>query len=69
MVSCGLEQLIVVDDGGGEPDLERALRVDGVAEQQQFGGASQADDPRQEVRRSHVGARQPDLGEEEGEPR
>ena len=44
-------------------------RVDHVAEEQQLARVPEPDDPRQQVRRAHVGAAQPDLREDEAELR
>ena len=64
-----VRQRLVVDDGGREADLQGTLGVDGVAEQEQLGGAPEADHPRKQVRGAHVGAGEPDLGEEKREAR
>jgi hypothetical protein len=45
------------------------LRVDEVAEHQELGRAAEPDDLRQEMRRTHVGAGQTDLHEQEGDAR
>ena len=67
MASAASGSACVVDDRGREADLEGALGVNRVAEQEQLGRAPEPDHPRQEVGRSHVGSRQADLREEKGE--
>ena len=57
------------NDAVEQPQPERVLRGDPVAEHQHLGGACETDDPRQQPGRAHVGAGQPDLREEEREAR
>ena len=52
-----------------EADLRRALRGDEVAQHEELAGVAQADDARQQPGRAHVGAGEPDPGEEEGDLR
>jgi hypothetical protein len=59
----------VVGELGDQAVAVGGLGVDRVAEHEELGGAAVADEPREEVRRPHVTAGEPDLGEEEGEPR
>jgi propionyl-CoA synthetase len=64
----GLLERVRVGQLGDQPDPERLVGADGVAEHQQPGRVPQPDQPGQQVGRAHVRAGQPDLGEQEREP-
>ena len=53
------------DDLVHQPDPQRLVGGDPVAEHQQLGRARQPDDPREQVRGAHVGSREADLREQE----
>ena len=57
------------DDAIGQTNPVRLGGDDRLAEHQDLGGARQADDLRQQPRRAHVGAGEPDLHEQKGDLR
>ena len=56
--SDGGVQLALLDERADQTDPLGLLRADGVAQHEELRRAAKADEPRQEVRRAHVGARQ-----------